>query len=100
MMMKGGELGEIRDGYLADLLLVDGDPLANISILQDRDKLLAIMKDGVFHKDAGRRRGAAVRALSGVSAGNAKAQSARDGTRSMRCRRDALRSARVRAAGG
>jgi imidazolonepropionase-like amidohydrolase len=50
MMMKGGELGEIKEGYLADLLLVDGDPLANISILQNRDKLLAIMKDGAFHK--------------------------------------------------
>ena len=35
---------------LADLLLVDGDPLANISILQDKSKLLAIMKDGQFAK--------------------------------------------------
>jgi len=51
MMMQGKELGEIKDGYLADLLLVDGDPLSNIAILQDRNKLLAIMKDGVFHKD-------------------------------------------------
>jgi imidazolonepropionase-like amidohydrolase len=50
MMMQGNELGEIKEGYLADLLLVDGDPLANISILQHREKLLAIMKDGVFHK--------------------------------------------------
>ena len=37
-------------GYLADLLLVDGDPLADVSILQNRDRLLAIMKDGVFYK--------------------------------------------------
>ena len=44
------ELGEIREGWLADLLLVDGDPLANISILQDKSKLLAIMKDGEFCK--------------------------------------------------
>jgi imidazolonepropionase-like amidohydrolase len=51
MMMQGKELGEIKEGYLADLLLVDGDPLSNIAILQDRAKLLAIMKDGVFHKD-------------------------------------------------
>jgi hypothetical protein len=35
---------------LADLLLVDGNPLAEISLLQDRKRLLAIMKDGVFHK--------------------------------------------------
>jgi imidazolonepropionase-like amidohydrolase len=49
MMMKK-DLGEIREGWLADLLLVDGDPLSNISILQDKSKLLAIMKDGEFCK--------------------------------------------------
>jgi len=51
MMMKGNELGEIKEGYLADLLLVDGDPLSNISILQNPAKLLAIMKDGQFHRE-------------------------------------------------
>ena len=35
---------------LADLLLVDGDPLADIAILQDRAALRMIMKDGVPHK--------------------------------------------------
>ena len=30
IMMKPDELGVIKDGYLADLLLVDGDPLANL----------------------------------------------------------------------
>lgn len=50
IMMKGGELGQIQPGYLADLLLVDGDPAADVSILQDRSRLLAIMKDGAFHK--------------------------------------------------
>ena len=49
MMMKK-DLGEIREGWLADLLLVDGDPLSNISVLQDKSKLLAIMKDGEFCK--------------------------------------------------
>ena len=48
--MRGGELGEIKEGYLADLLLVDGDPVTNLGILCDRSKLLAIMKDGAFHK--------------------------------------------------
>jgi imidazolonepropionase-like amidohydrolase len=51
MMMQGNELGEIKEGYLADLLLVDGDPISNIAILQDKKKFLAIMKDGVFHKE-------------------------------------------------
>jgi imidazolonepropionase-like amidohydrolase len=50
MMMQGNELGLIKEGYLADLLLVDGDPLSNIAILQDKAKLIAIMKDGQFHK--------------------------------------------------
>ncbi|CAN5197042.1 amidohydrolase family protein [soil metagenome] len=50
IMMQGAELGQIKDGYLADLMLVDGDPLSNLAILRDPRKLLAIMKDGVFYK--------------------------------------------------
>jgi imidazolonepropionase-like amidohydrolase len=45
-----GELGQVRNGFLADLLLVDGDPLKDIRILQDAGRLIAIMKDGGFHK--------------------------------------------------
>jgi imidazolonepropionase-like amidohydrolase len=50
IMMKPGELGQIKEGYLADLLLVDGDPMANLGILRDPKRLLAVMKDGVFAK--------------------------------------------------
>ncbi len=50
IMMRGNELGAIKDGYLADLLLIDGDPLANLSILRDHKRILAVMKDGVFAK--------------------------------------------------
>jgi imidazolonepropionase-like amidohydrolase len=50
IMMKPNELGQIKEGYLADLLLVDGDPLANIAILRDPKRLLAVMKDGQFAK--------------------------------------------------
>ena len=50
IMRMPGQLGEVREGQLADLLLVDGDPLADLGILLDRKRLLAIMKDGVFHK--------------------------------------------------
>jgi imidazolonepropionase-like amidohydrolase len=50
IMNRPGELGLLKAGYLADLILVDGDPLADIRILQDRDRILAIMKDGEFHK--------------------------------------------------
>jgi imidazolonepropionase-like amidohydrolase len=50
IMMRPNELGVIKDGYLADLLLVDGDPLANLSILRDHKRILAVMKDGQFVK--------------------------------------------------
>ncbi|TNC29120.1 metal-dependent hydrolase family protein [Amycolatopsis alkalitolerans] len=50
IMMRPHELGKVQPGYLADVLLVDGDPLADITILQDHTRLHAIMKDGKFHK--------------------------------------------------
>jgi imidazolonepropionase-like amidohydrolase len=51
VMMRGKELGQVKEGFLADLLLVDGDPLTNLAVLQDPAKILAVMKDGVFHKE-------------------------------------------------
>ena len=51
IMMRGQELGQVKEGFLADLLLVDGDPLANLAVLQDRARILAVMKDGVFHRE-------------------------------------------------
>jgi len=50
LMGKPGELGVVREGALADLLLVDGDPLADVTVMQDRSRLAAIVKDGRFHK--------------------------------------------------
>ena len=61
IMGMGNELGQIREGWLADLLLIDGDPLANIRILQDKSRILAIMKDGQFHKAPQGRAAAGVR---------------------------------------
>ncbi|MGH6990285.1 MAG: amidohydrolase family protein, partial [Stellaceae bacterium] len=55
IMDMGDELGMIKPGYLADLLLVDGDPLQEIALLQDPDRLLMIMKDGKCHKLPGPR---------------------------------------------
>ena len=49
-MTSGEKLGEIREGHLADLLLVDGDPLADLSILVNSDRPTLIMKDGQIHK--------------------------------------------------
>jgi len=50
IMGHPNDLGQIKPGFLADLLLVDGDPLADIKRLQNRDALLVIMKDGQLHK--------------------------------------------------
>jgi imidazolonepropionase-like amidohydrolase len=50
VMMRPHELGLVKEGYLADLLLLDGDPLANLAILRDPKRILAVMKDGVFAK--------------------------------------------------
>ncbi|WP_425403515.1 amidohydrolase family protein [Hwanghaeella sp.] len=47
---KDNGLGVIREGYLADMLLVDGDPSRDVKVLQDHSRLVAIMKDGKFHK--------------------------------------------------
>jgi imidazolonepropionase-like amidohydrolase len=44
------DLGQIRAGFLADLILVDGKPLADVKVLLDRDRILAVMKDGAFHR--------------------------------------------------
>ncbi len=51
MMKLGKQLGYIREGCLADILLVDGDPLADIRVLQDKSRILAVMKDGQFHRE-------------------------------------------------
>lgn len=48
-----GTLGVVREGALADLILVDGDPLANLDLIADPGRNFdVIMKDGVIVKDA------------------------------------------------
>jgi len=51
LMGYGGELGEIKEGYLADLLLVDGDPLKDVAIMQKPSNFSMIMKDGIMYKN-------------------------------------------------
>ncbi|HRI83103.1 MAG TPA: amidohydrolase family protein, partial [Opitutaceae bacterium] len=47
-----GELGVVREGALADLILVNGDPLQNIELIADPAANFAvIMKDGILAKD-------------------------------------------------
>jgi imidazolonepropionase-like amidohydrolase len=48
-----GKLGVVEEGALADLLLVDGDPIANIKLIEDPAKnFVVIMKDGKIYKNS------------------------------------------------
>jgi imidazolonepropionase-like amidohydrolase len=44
------KIGTLEKGKLADLIVVDGNPLKDIDLLQKKDKILAIMKEGQFYK--------------------------------------------------
>ncbi|MCL1067409.1 amidohydrolase family protein [Shewanella olleyana] len=46
-----GDLGVVKNGALADLLLVKGNPLQDLSAITKRENLKIIMKDGVIYKD-------------------------------------------------
>ena len=51
LLNRSGELGLVAAGARADLIAVDGDPLADISLLDGQgEHLSVIMKDGVLHK--------------------------------------------------
>jgi imidazolonepropionase-like amidohydrolase len=47
LMRMDDRIGTLQPGKLADLVVVDGDPLADIAILQDRARL-SVMKSGQF----------------------------------------------------
>ena len=48
--LMGIDAGLVKEGCLADLLLVDGDPVADVRLLQDSRRLVGIWKGGVAHK--------------------------------------------------
>ncbi|MFN3218408.1 MAG: amidohydrolase family protein [Acidimicrobiales bacterium] len=50
LMDMGDELGVLADGYLADVLVVTGDPTEDVSVLEDADNLRVIMQGGSLHK--------------------------------------------------
>ncbi len=48
-----GEIGEIVEGARADLIVLDGDPLSDIGVLQDPDRYLKlVMKDGAIFRES------------------------------------------------
>ncbi len=48
-----GKLGVVEEGALADLLLVEGDPLSNLQLLADAERnFRVIMKDGKIYKNS------------------------------------------------
>jgi imidazolonepropionase-like amidohydrolase len=52
LLQQKGRLGVIAAGACADLLVVEGNPLADLRVLADPEKnLKVIMKDGVFYKN-------------------------------------------------
>jgi len=49
--VSGDAVGQVAEGKLADLVVVDGDPSSDISVLTDADNVKAVMIDGRFVKD-------------------------------------------------
>ena len=51
LMGMGDELGMVKEGFVADLLLVNGDPLKDLDMMVHEENLVVIMKDGELYKD-------------------------------------------------
>ncbi|MBL8826050.1 MAG: amidohydrolase family protein [Planctomycetaceae bacterium] len=47
IMGRGAELGTLEPGKLADVLVVDGDVLGDIRVLEDRSRFIAVMQGGI-----------------------------------------------------
>lgn len=52
LMQMPNDLGQVREGFLADLLFIDGNPLDDIAVLQDQARILGVMKGGQFARRA------------------------------------------------
>ncbi len=47
----GRDLGTLEAGKLADILAIDGDPLADIRVLQEKKRIQIVMKEGKVYAD-------------------------------------------------
>ena len=51
VVRREGKLGCLREGAYADLLVIDGNPLKDLSVFENHARLSAIVKGGQFHKN-------------------------------------------------
>ncbi|HDI52624.1 MAG TPA: amidohydrolase family protein, partial [Candidatus Bathyarchaeota archaeon] len=49
----GGRTGVLKPGMWADIIAVEGDPLSDIRVLQDKSRIKMVMKGGVIEVDRG-----------------------------------------------
>jgi len=54
IMGMSEQLGAVKKGFLADLLIVDGDPTQDVALLHQEQNLLAVMKGGTFYRKKNR----------------------------------------------
>lgn len=48
--LMGLDVGLVKAGYLADLLLIEGDPTQDVTVMQDTSRITMIMQGGRIHK--------------------------------------------------
>ena len=52
LLNKTGEVGAVVPGAFADLLVIDGNPLDDVTVLEQHDRIQAILKEGRFYKNS------------------------------------------------
>ena len=45
------DLGMLEAGKLADLIVVDGNPLSDVTVLQERERIRLVMKEGEVYRN-------------------------------------------------
>jgi imidazolonepropionase-like amidohydrolase len=48
LLGRSHEIGTVEAGKLADLLIVDGDPVADITVLEKRERFIAVIQGGII----------------------------------------------------
>lgn len=48
----GDLLGTLEKGKWADLIVIDGDPLKDIKVLQEKDNVVMVMKEGIIYRSS------------------------------------------------